>query len=89
LTGQDRPARLPTVQRAIDEHTELVLGEPRPTPLLGIDATRLGRVRWVRAGGGRWVRTEPWETRFVDLRCPRRDGGQGRLVLQRQLLDRW
>jgi hypothetical protein len=53
-----------TVQRAVDEHTELVLGEPRPTPLLGIDATRFGRVRWVRAGGGRWVRTQPWETGY-------------------------
>jgi transposase len=69
----------PTVQRAVDEHADLVLGEPRPTPLLGIDQTRFGRVRWVRAGDGRWVRIEPWETGFVDLRCPRREGGQGLL----------
>lgn len=69
----------PSVQRAVDAHAELVLGEPEPTPLLGIDETRFGGVRWVRAGDGSWTRIEPWETGFVDLRCPHQEGGQGLL----------
>jgi transposase len=69
----------PTVARAVTAHAELVLGEPVPTPLLGIDETRFGAVRWVRAADGRWVRIEPWETGFVDLRCPRHEAGQGLL----------
>ena len=69
----------PTVQRAVDTHAGLVLGEPTPTPLLGIDETRFGQPRWLRAADGSWVRVEPWETGFVDLRCPRRDAGQGLL----------
>jgi transposase len=69
----------PTVQRAVDAHADLVLGEPAPTPLLGIDETRFGRPRWLRAENGSWVRVEPWETGFVDLRCPHRDAGQGLL----------
>jgi transposase len=69
----------PSVQRAVDAHAELVLGEPEPTPLLGIDETRFGAVRWVRAADGGWTRIEPWETGFVDLRCPHHQGGQGLL----------
>ena len=69
----------PSVQRAVDAHAELVLGEPEPTPLLGIDETRFGGVRWVRGGDGSWVRIEPWETGFVDLRCPHHEHGQGLL----------
>jgi transposase len=69
----------PTVARAVGAHAERVLGEPEPTPLLGIDETRFGRTRWIRDDGGRWVRVEGWETGFVDLRCPRSDGGQGLL----------
>jgi transposase len=56
----------PTVARAVDARAGEVLGEPAPTPVLGIDETRFGRPRWVRGDGG-WVRTEPWETGFVDL----------------------
>ena len=69
----------PTVQRAVRAHARLVLGEPAPTPLLGLDETRFGAVRWLRAADGSWLRIEPWETGFVDLRCPRREGGQGLL----------
>jgi hypothetical protein len=67
----------PTVQRAVDAFAELVLAEPKPTPLLGIDKTRFGRARWIRGGDGNWVRIEPWETGFVDLRCPHSEGGPG------------
>lgn len=69
----------PTVQRALDAHASQVLGEPEPTPLLGIDETRFGAVRWVRGAEGGWVRLEPWQTGFVDLRCPRTEAGQGLL----------
>lgn len=71
--------RWPTVQRAVDARAELALGEPAPTPLLGIDETLFSAVRWVRAPHGSWVRVEPRETGFVDLRCPRREGDQGLL----------
>jgi hypothetical protein len=71
-----------TAQRAVEAHAARELGEPEPTPLLGIDETRFGRPRWTRTGDesgeGRWVRLELWETGFVDLRCPTADG-QGRL----------
>jgi transposase len=63
----------PTVQRAVIAHAGRELGEPQPTAVLGLDETRFGRPRWVRDGAG-WVRTEPWETGFVDLA-----GGQGLL----------
>jgi hypothetical protein len=56
----------PTVQRAVVAHGRRALGEPAPTPVLGLDETRFGRPRWVRGPGG-WSRTEPWETGFVDL----------------------
>ncbi len=36
--------------------------------LLGIDETRRGKPRWTREqASGRWVRTDPWDTGFVDL----------------------
>jgi transposase len=56
----------PTVQRAVVAHGQRELDEPAPTPVLGLDETRFGRPRWVRGPGG-WVRSEPWETGFVDL----------------------
>jgi transposase len=68
----------PTAQRAVEVYAARELGEPEPTPLLGIDETRFGRPRWLRGPDGRWVRLEPWETGFVDLRCPQA-GGQGLL----------
>jgi len=69
----------PTAHRAVVAHAEAVLGEPQPTPVLGIDETRRGKPRWERcAATGRWVRVDPWDTGFVDLA-----GDQG-LLGQRQ-----
>lgn len=65
----------PTAQRAVTARAETELDEPAPTPVLGIDETRFGRPRWARdAGTGEWVRSDPWQTGFVDLA-----GGQGLL----------
>jgi len=62
----------PTVQRAVVARGAVELVEPEPTPVLGMDETRFGRPRWlpegVHADGRiRWVRTDPWETGFVDI----------------------
>jgi transposase len=57
----------PTVQRAFSRLCAAVLGEPPPTPWLGIDETRFGRPRWRRGRDGRWTLSDPWETGFVDL----------------------
>ena len=58
----------PTAHRAFVAHAAQLLGEPEPTPVLGIDETRRGKPRWERcAVTGRWVRVDPWDTGFVDL----------------------
>jgi transposase len=58
----------PTAHRAFIAHAEALLAEPQPTPLLGIDETRRGKLRWQRCTEtGRWVRVDPWDTGFVDL----------------------
>ena len=72
----------PTVQRAVEVHAlvelalvELALvelAEPEPVRVLGMDETRFGRPRWLPGGVHddgrvRWVRTDPWETGFVDI----------------------
>jgi transposase len=62
----------PTVQRAVVVHGAVELVEPDPTPVLGMDETRFGRPRWLPDGHHddgriRWVRTDPWETGFVDI----------------------
>lgn len=57
----------PTVQRAVDAHVDVVLGEPEPTPILGVDETRRGKPRWVRDALGHWHRIDRWDTGFVDL----------------------
>src|SRR6478752_5471155 len=58
----------PTAHRAFVAHAEKVLGEPQPTPVLGIDETRRGKPRWERCTAtGRWARVDPWDTGFVDL----------------------
>jgi transposase len=69
----------PTVQRAVVAHAAVELVEPEPTSVLGMDETRFGRPRWRPDGHHddgriRWVRTDPWETGFVDL-----TGGQALL----------
>ena len=55
--------RAPRLRR----HTEAVLVEPQPTPVLGIDETRRGTLATVR-GDRRRVRIDPWDTGFVDRR---------------------
>ena len=62
----------PTVQRAVEVHALLELAEPEPVRVLGMDETRFGRPRWLPDGVHddgriRWVRTDPWETGFVDI----------------------
>jgi hypothetical protein len=62
----------PTVQRAVIVHGAIELVEPEPTRVLGMDETRFGRPRWLPDGEHadgriRWVRTDPWETGFVDI----------------------
>jgi len=57
----------PTVQRAVDAHVDVVVAEPQPTPILGVDETRRGKPRWVRDPLGRWHRIDRWDTGFVDL----------------------
>ena len=58
----------PTAHAAFVAHAETVLGNPAPVRVLGIDETRRGKPRWTRdTDSGRWVRTDPWDTGFVDL----------------------
>lgn len=46
----------------------MLLTEPQPTAVLGIDETRRGKPHWERcATTQRWVRVDPWDTGFVDL----------------------
>jgi transposase len=58
----------PTAHAAVITIAQEQLTEPQPTTVLGIDETRRGRPRWARDGeDGRWVRTDAWDTGFVDL----------------------
>jgi transposase len=58
----------PTVHRAFVAEADRVLGEPAPTPVLGIDETRRGRPRWrFDATMPGWRRIDPFDTGFVDL----------------------
>jgi transposase len=59
----------PTAHAAVIEAADVQLGEPEPTSVLGIDETRRGRPRWSFSveAGGQWVRTDAWDTGFVDL----------------------
>ena len=60
--------RWPTAHAAFVEHAQPQLGEPEPTPVLGIDETRRGKPRWVREPAtGAWTRIDPYDTGFVDL----------------------
>jgi transposase len=50
------------------EAAEAAAAEPKPTTVLGIDETRRGRVRWrFSVEEKRWVRTDAYDTGFVDL----------------------
>jgi transposase len=54
--------------RGVTEAAEAAAGEPEPIGVLGIDETRRGRPRWTfSVEAGRWVRTDAWDTGFVDL----------------------
>ena len=62
----------PTVQRAVVALGVVELAAPVPVTVLGMDETRFGRPRWLPEGEHpdgrvRWVRTDPWETGFVDI----------------------
>ena len=58
----------PTAHAAVIELADQVLGEPEPSTVLGIDETRRGRPRWTfDIATQRWVRTDAWDTGFVDL----------------------
>lgn len=58
----------PTAHAAFVAHAESVLGDPAPVAVLGIDETRRGKPRWTRdPASRRWLRTDPWDTGFVDL----------------------
>jgi transposase len=61
--ARSRRVSWPTVLHAVDEKAAAELGEPEPTPALGMDEARFGRPRWVRdTDSGRWCRTDPWQT---------------------------
>jgi hypothetical protein len=58
----------PTAHAAVIELAARELDEPAPILALGIDETRRGRPRWAKdRGAERWVRTDAWDTGFVDL----------------------
>ena len=66
--ADDAGVSWPTAHAAFVAHAEAVLGDPAPVAVLGIDETRRGKPRWTRDQvSGRWVRTDPWDTGFVDL----------------------
>jgi len=73
--ADDSGVSWPTAHAAFVDHADAVLGEVAPVTVLGIDETRRGKPRWTRDQvSGRWLRTDPWDTGFVDLA-----GGQGLL----------
>ena len=73
--ADDSGVSWPTAHAAFVDHAETVLGEVAPVTVLGVDETRRGKPRWTRDQvSGRWLRTDPWDTGFVDL-----GGGQGLL----------
>ena len=58
----------PTAHAAVVAAAEAAAAEPEPTAVLGIDETRRGRPRWAfSVEHARWVRTDAWDTGFVDL----------------------
>ncbi|WP_338886703.1 ISL3 family transposase [Rhodococcus sovatensis] len=68
----------PTAHRGFVDLAGRMLTEPDPVRVLGIDETRRGKPRWDRCTTtGTWVRTDPWDTGFVDI-----SGSQGLLGQQ-------
>ncbi len=68
----------PTAHATVIEAALAQLGDPEPVTVLGIDETRRGRPRWTYdVQSTRWVRTDAWDTGFVDLQPGA--GGQGLL----------
>ncbi len=58
----------PTAHAAVVQAAEAAPAEPEPTTVLGIDETRRGRVRWrFSVEEKRWMRTDAYDTGFVDL----------------------
>jgi transposase len=58
----------PTAHASVTEVAEAAAAEPEPTPVLGIDETRRGRPRWTFSVEDKcWVRTDAYDTGFVDL----------------------
>jgi transposase len=58
----------PTAHAAVIEAATVAATPPEPTAILGIDETRRGKPRWTQdRDTGRWTRTDPWDTGFVDL----------------------
>ena len=58
----------PTAHAAVVTAADAAAGEPEPTTVLGIDETRRGKPRWTfSVVDRRWVRTDAWDTGFVDL----------------------
>ncbi|MEU8266366.1 transposase family protein [Sphaerisporangium sp. NPDC049002] len=58
----------PLVHRHFAACADAVLVEPEPPRVLGIDETRRGRPKWLTDQvTGTWMRTERFETNFVDV----------------------
>lgn len=67
----------PTAHAAVIAAAEAAAVEPEPTQVLGIDETRRGRLRWTfSVEQRRWVRTDAYDTGFVDLAGDQRLLGQ-------------
>jgi transposase len=67
----------PVAHRHYVAHAGMLLTEPDPPAVLGIDETRRGKPKWIQDPvTGRWERTERFETNFTDL------SGTGRLLGQ-------
>jgi transposase len=66
----------PVLHRHYAAYADLLLTEPAPPVVLGIDETRRGAPKWIQDEAGRWVRTERFETNFTDA------SGTGRLLGQ-------
>lgn len=57
----------PTAHSAFTAHADGLLAEPAPVSVLGIDETRRGKPTWKQdPDTGKWLRSERFETNFVD-----------------------